>query len=216
MTNNSESTRTSATPDNGFAAAAAEAAALLRKGKPDKERAARVLLQGCGSRLIRYLHNHARVDEHQAEDLATQALLSFIDAPPEHAEAAPAYLYSVARSKAIDHVRKVTAQRRGGGRAEVALDEEDFIVLLDTQHGYSDMPAWVRDCVQKAAYVMQQQDPERFMVLQMVYEDWPAEDIAVYFGADPQNVSTRQKTAARDRKYQARQSARQYFEHCQE
>ena len=64
---------------------------------------------------------------------------------------------------------------------------------------------------------MQNEKPERAMVMLMVAEGWSAEEIAIYFGADPhRTITAQQLAAARDRVYRAKKEAQQFFEHCKE
>lgn len=204
---------------SSFTRAAEDAAQWVVQGAAGRERAAGHLLRHCGVRLIRFMQSHGRVPEAEAEELASDAVLAFVTKPLPQACRPDVWLWTIARNLLVSWARARHAQKRGGdvaGGMELAFDEEDFTALLETSHDHVELPAWVRDCVQKAAAVLQQEKPERAMVLHMVVEQWSDDEIAVYFGADPSAPTAKQCAAARDRRYRARQEARSYFEHCKD
>jgi len=194
--------------------------ACLNQGGKGREKAGRLLLEGCGARLMAYLrrHSYRQANDEDAEELMMNTIMAFITKPCPPYCNPEAWLYTIARNELIDWARKRNADKRGGkGPADIDLDDDELGNLFDTSLGHTEMHAWVRDCIQKAAAYMQEQSPERAMVLYMVADGWSAEEIAIYFGADPQQkISTQQQAAARDRRYRAKRDAQQYFEHCQE
>lgn len=201
-----------------FAEAVLRAAALCAQGAKGRNAAASLLVEHCYGRLIGYMKSHGRMPESEAEEVAADVFLNFVTKPIAPECPPEVWFWRIARSELIDWARKRNALKRGGnqGKTEIVLDDDDFLVLLDTDHGHTELPAWVRDCVHRAAVQMQAQRPERFHVLLMVFEDWSAEDVAVYFGAAPSVVTDKQKTAARDRLHRARLEAREFFKHCKD
>ncbi len=202
-----------------FSEAAAQAVACLGQGVKGRDQAARLLLQGCGGRLVSYIRRHSynQANEEDAEEILMNTVLAFVTKPMLTGVSADAWLFTITRNELIDWARKRNAEKRGGGQADVALDDDELGNLFDTELGHTELPAWVRDCIQKAAAYMQQVSPERAMVLFMVADGWSAEEIAIYFGADPtKDVTTQQQAAARDRRYRAKLEAQKYFEHCKE
>lgn len=203
-----------------FTNAAGQAMGLLSQGPKGREKAARILLDGCGARLKSYVqrHSYRQANEQDAEEIMMSSLMAFIDKPCPLNCNPQAWLFSIARNELIDWARKRNAEKRGGGGPpDVDLDDDELGNLFDTALGHTEMPSWVRDCIQKAAAYMQEASPERAMVLYMVADGWSAEEIAIYFGADPHKpITEQQKAAARDRKYRAKLEAQQYFEHCKE
>ncbi|MFM2121033.1 MAG: hypothetical protein RL722_2501, partial [Pseudomonadota bacterium] len=212
-----------ALPRSG-AADAAEAVRLARQGAQGQDQAASLLLRQWGARLMRYFMRHGRCSEAVAEELTADAILQFVlGLPPEHVPA-EVWLWTLSRHLLIDWARAQASRKRGGadmawsGRAEITLDDDSMLALLERQAPahHEDLPAWVRDCVHKAAALMEREEPRHAMVLWMVAQGWSAEEIAIHFGAPPEGVTERQRAAARDRVYRACQTARAHFDHCRE
>ncbi|MBP8018433.1 MAG: RNA polymerase sigma factor [Hylemonella sp.] len=207
------------TVDSGFTQGAAQAAQLLGKGVREKHQAAEQLLTRCAGRLKVYIrrHSYGHATEEDAEDLLSVTLIKFLESNVPAGCAPDAWLLTICKNVVLDWARKRQAEKRGGKDAvNVALDDDEDGNLLETLLGVTDLPAWVRLCVHKAMALMQLEKPERAEVLLFVAEGWTAEEIAVYFGADPNNISKQDLGAARDRKYRACQDAREYFEPCKE
>lgn len=202
-----------------FSEAAAKALACLGQGAKGRDQAARLLLQGCGGRLASYIRRHSynKATQEDAEEILMTVVMTFVTKPLPSGCNPDAWLFTIARNELVDWARKRQADKRGGGQVEVALDDDELGNLFDTELGHTELPAWVRDCIQKAAAYMQQVSPERAMVLFMVADGWSAEEIAIYFGADPdQEITPQQQAAARDRRYRAKVEAQKYFAHCKE
>ena len=204
---------------SGFTQGAAEAAQLLGKGVREKHLAAEQLLKRCAGRLKVYIrrHSYGYATEEDAEDLLSITLVKFLESNVPAGCAPDAWLLTICKNAVLDWARKRLADKRGGkDSVHVELDDDEGGSLLDTLLGVSDLPAWVRLCIHKAMALMQLEKPERAEVLMMVAEEWSAEEIAIYFGADPKNISKQDLGAARDRVYRARLVAREYFEPCKE
>lgn len=205
---------------HSFSGAAAQAVCHLSQGGQGRNQAARLLLDGCGGRLLSYIRtrSYRKASDQDAEEILMSTVMAFITDPLPSVCSPEAWLFTICRNQVIDWARKCNAEKRGGHRSEdVDLDDDEFGHLFDTSLGHTELPGWVRDCVQKAAALMQQTSPERAMVLLMVADGWSAEEIAIYFAADPsQKITAQQQAAARDRRYRAKLEAQKYFAHCRE
>jgi DNA-directed RNA polymerase specialized sigma24 family protein len=210
---------------------AAQAARWAREGAVGQDRAAALLLSSWGSRLLRYFVNHGRASDSVAEELASDAILQFVLQPVPASCPADVWLWTIARNALVDWARAQDTLKRGGsggssvhgpgaamqtGRIEITLDDDEMLALLDTQLGHVDLAPWIRDCVHKAAAWMEREEPRHAQVLWMVAQGWSAEEVAIHFGAPPEAVNERHRSAARDRIYRACQCAREHFAHCQE
>lgn len=201
------------------AAIAAEAAGLAAQGGKGRDKAWALLLPNFGGRMLHYFMRN-KVPEPIAEELVSDAIFNFVTKPIASSCPPEVWLWTIARNILVDWARARNAHKRGGqaegGRVEVSVDDDAMLALLETTEGSTDLPAWVRDCVHKAAALMDQQDRPHAEVLWMVAQGWRAEDVAVFYGAVPGKVTEQDKGAARDRVYRAREAARGYFEHCRE
>ncbi len=214
---------------------AAQAARWAREGATGQDRAAALLLSTWGARLLRYFAAHGRASDSVAEELTSDAILQFVLQPLPASCPPDVWLWTIARNGLIDWARAQDALKRGGaggkaggatgrsqgaamqtGRIEITLDDDEMLALLDTHHGHVDLAPWIRDCVHKAAAWMEREEPRHAQVLWMVAQGWSAEEVAIHFGAPPDAVNERQRSAARDRIYRACQCAREHFAHCQE
>lgn len=201
--------------DDGITAQAAEAA---RAGAAGRERAAGLLVRHRARRLQAFFRNN-KVSEAEAEELASEVVLNFITQPPRDCPA-EVWLWTLARNELIDWARRRAAQSRGGraegGPMEAAFDAEAWLAVQETVAGDTELPAWVRNCVQRAAAQLQRDEPGVAQVLLFKAQGWSAREIAVFYGAPPDKVSKADEGAARDRVYRACQTARDYFQHCKE
>ena len=201
--------------------ALAEAHPLALQGPTGQNKAAGVLLKANVAALLTGYFRRNSVPEGPAEELTSEVLVRLVTKMPTDKAPTSAWFWTLARNTVISWVRKRDAESRGGSQAdngptEVALDEDDFVQLIDREFGVSDLPAWVRDCVHKAAHLLQVEDHKTAEVLWLAYMDYSAEDIAVHFGAKAGAVTPTQLGAARQRKSHALGIARGYFEHCRE
>ncbi|MFG6432415.1 RNA polymerase sigma factor [Roseateles sp. LYH14W] len=207
--------RRSTLADDGIATQAAEAA---RTGAAGRERAAALLLRHRSRRLQGFFRNN-KVGEAEAEELTSEVVLNFITQPPQDCPA-EVWLWTLARNELIDWARKRAALSRGGsaqgGPLELAFDADAWLAVQETVAGDTELPAWVRNCVQRAAAQFEKDEPLTAQVLLFKAQGWSAREIAVFFGAPPARVSKAAEGAARDRVYRACQLARDYFQHCKE
>jgi RNA polymerase sigma factor (sigma-70 family) len=207
------------TVDSGFTQGAAQAAQLLGQGTPDKYQAAEKLLTRCASRMKAYIrrHTYGQATAEDIEDLLSETFMNFLEADIPGACSADAWLLTTCRNVIIDWARKRHADKRGGKDAvNLSLDDAEAGDYVASLFAHTDIAAWVRRCIHKAMALMQLEKPERAEVLFMAAQGWSAQEIAIYFGADPNNITKQDLGAARDRKYRACQEAREYFEPCKE
>lgn len=201
--------------DDGITTQAADAA---RAGAAGRERAATLLIRHRAKRLQGYFRNN-RVGEAEAEELASEVVLNFITQPPRDCPA-EVWLWKLARNELIDWARRRAAQSRGGnaegGAIETAFDADAWLAVQESVAGDTELPAWVRNCVQRAAAQLEKDEPGTAQVLLFKAQGWSAREIAIYYGAPEAKVSKADEGAARDRVYRACQLAREYFQHCKE
>lgn len=202
-------------------AIAAEAQALLRQGARGREAAAVLLYRRLGGRLTAYLRRH-RVPEAEAEELLTDILYKFIgtESTGSQDKSALALLWVIAERVLVDWVRRRETLRRGGGgqggALEVTLDEEHWLSLLETSHGGFDLPAWVRECVHRAAALFQHEKPRQAELLLRHAEGYSHRELAVLLGTEPAAVTPHLEKAIKSRVHHACKLAREYFEECKE
>lgn len=194
-----------------------DALRLIQQGGAFAERGAELLCRHLTRRVQRYFERH-RVPENQAEELVTEVWLKLLHSKYEGRVRAVVWLWMVAGSVLLDWVAKHQAERRAGGDAaqpiEVAVDDDTWHVIQDSVAA-TDAPPWLKLCLERAAFVFEQEEPRRAEVLRFSCEKWSAEEIAVYYGATPP-VTAKQQTAARNRVLDAAKRARSYFEHCKD
>ena len=194
-----------------------EAMRLIQQGGAFAERGAELLCRHLSRRVQRYFERH-RVPSNQAEELVTEVWLKLLTSRYEGRVRGVVWLWTVAGSVLLDWVDKTRAERRAGADAaqpmEIAVDDDAWHVLSESVAAAAP-PAWLKVCVERAAFLFEQEEPRRAEVLRFSCEQWSAEEIAVYYGATPP-VTTKQQTAARNRVLDAVKRARSYFEHCKD
>lgn len=190
---------------------------LIQQGGSFAEQGASLLCRHLSRRVQRYFERH-RVPHHQAEELVTEVWLKLLHSRYEGRVRAVVWLWMVAGSVLLDWVDKTKAERRVGSDAsqpiEVAVDDDTWSVIHDSVAA-AHPPPWLRLCLERAAFLFEQDEPRRAEVLRFSCEKWSAEEIALYYGATPP-VTAKQQTAARNRVLDAVKRARTYFEHCKE
>ncbi|MES2938478.1 MAG: sigma factor [Pseudomonadota bacterium] len=194
---------------------AAEALGLIRKG--EVEAGAELLVRRLTTRVQRYFERH-RVPADQAEELVSETWLKLVTSRFDGGTREIVWLWTVAKTVLLDWVRRTQAQRRSGTREERAMEvqmDDDGWALLAASVAGAQAPAWTTLCIERAAWQFEQDEPRRAEVLRFSCEQWSAEEIAMYYGAEPP-VTDKQKTAARNRVLDAMKRARGYFEHCRE
>ncbi|MCB1927652.1 MAG: sigma-70 family RNA polymerase sigma factor [Rhodocyclaceae bacterium] len=186
---------------------------LMGRGHPHVGAALRQLDERMNRRVFRYFCRH-RVDQQTAEELVNDLWMKIYDARDKPPDRPGVWLWTLARHMVVDWLRERTAEKRGEGR-EIAMDDDAWKSVVET-HPASTLPSWVRICLERASWQFEQDDPARAEVLRLVAEGWTDSEIAVYYGADPDKITDKQRGAARDRAYQARKRAREYFAECKE
>ena len=186
---------------------------LTQQGPRGIELAGRMLHRNLYGWMTRYFVRH-RVPEATAEELTNDVWLKVLTHPHPGLVRPAAWVRTIARNVLIDWVRMQSAEMRGND-VTVALDSDAWSTLLETA-GSGKPPAWVRLCIERAAWQMEQDDPVRFELLAMIVDGWETRDIAIYEGADPENISVKILGAIRDRVDQVRIKARSYFAECKE
>lgn len=199
---------------------AAKAFELIAAGRVTD--GAKLLNKSFGRRLSGYFFRR-RVPEAHAEELAADALFTVIEQlcrdPGKQIDHPMAWIWCVARTTLYDWIRRETAEKRGGKDAPAQVDLDDLTDKLVAQAYPCPTTEWavgVKSCMERAIARFEQAHPACAAVLHMVYEDWTSEEIAVYYGADPNNVTDDDKKRARQRKSYALQTARRFFEDCKE
>lgn len=194
-----------------------DAMRLIQQGGSFAEQGAGLLCRHLSRRVQRYFERH-RVPENQAEELVTEVWLKLLNSKYEGRVRAVVWLWMVAGSVLLDWIAKHKAERRAGADAsrpvEVAVDEDTWNVISESVAA-ANPPPWLRLCLERAAFLFEQEEPRRAEVLRFSCEKWTAEEIAVYYGASPP-VTAKQQTAARNRVLDAVKRARTYFAHCKD
>ncbi|MBK9443727.1 MAG: hypothetical protein IPN53_21525 [Comamonadaceae bacterium] len=147
---------------HSFSGAAAQAVCHLSEGAKGRNQAARLLLDDCGGRLMSYIRtrSYRKASDQDAEEIMMSTVMAFVTEPIPTGCSPDAWLFTICRNQVIDWARKCNADKRGGkDPADVDLDDDEMGNLFDTSLGHTELPGWVRDCVQKAAAFMQQTSP---------------------------------------------------------
>lgn len=196
---------------------AEQAMRLIQQGGTFREQGAALLCRHLSRRVQRYFERH-RVPENQAEELVTEVWLKLLCSRYEGRVRAVVWLWTVAGSVLLDWVDKTRAERRAGSDAaqpvELAVDDAAWGLLSESVAAPAP-PPWLTLCLERAAFVFEQEEPRRAEVLRFSCERWSAEEIAIYYGATPP-VTPKQQTAARNRVLDAVKRARSYFAHCKD
>jgi DNA-directed RNA polymerase specialized sigma24 family protein len=169
-----------------------------------------------GARVLGYLRRH-RVPEADAEELVTDVWMKFLGSHYDGQARPVVWLWTIVQSVWVDWARARASQKRGGSgeeRLEVEVDAQTLEALADAVQA-PNAPGWLRLCLERAAWQLEQDDPNRAHVLWLWYSGQSATEIAIVFGAKPP-PNAKQEAAARNRVLEATRRARAYFEHCKE
>jgi DNA-directed RNA polymerase specialized sigma24 family protein len=191
---------------------AEQALALLTSGRvsrQDREKAAYILVKRMGGGLKRHVMYKVGLNEDQAEEAVTDAVMRFLETPPRPGSAG-GWLYATVFTKGVDILRKAMAEKRGGGVEHVSVD-----VPPDSEfgpgHGSPQLVA--ADDTEKTVRLRQligvivdefkERGPDYVAVLHLVMQGCPEQDIAEELNISP--------ALAKARVYQLRQIARKVF-----
>ncbi|MBL8483027.1 MAG: hypothetical protein JNJ60_12585, partial [Rhodocyclaceae bacterium] len=191
----------------------AEAMELLKQGNKGVNAAALLLERNLGRRMARYFER-CKVHPDDVEELVNELWFKIVTSDAEERVVPVAWMWRVASNVMRDWYRRRRAVT-GEAANTVGLDVEDWLALMET-YGAKAPPPWLRLCLERAMWQLEQDDPGRAEVLRMVCDGWTDIEIAVYFGADPDRIDKQTKNNARDRVYRARKKAAEYFSACKE
>lgn len=186
---------------------------ISKGGRPQINQAVMLLDKELTNRVTRYFLRH-RIPPEVAEELTNDLWLKLVTSRFDGRTRPVVWMWKIGRSLMIDWIRHEAAEKRGRS-AQGDLDDDKWLELMESVPGMS-MPGWIRLCIERAIWQLEQDDPARAEVLRMVFEGWTDVEIAIYYGADPDTLSKKQQTAARDRVYRARKRAQEYFADCKD
>lgn len=175
----------------------------------------RRLTYGNGSRIV-------GMAPEDAEECATDAIVRFTNSKPDGKASGLSWLYKCMDSQALDFHRRRLADKRGGDTEIGPLYGDDDKILPEVESAVpmfsSAAPArpGLADCMEDAIKAFEQDHAAYAQMLRLVAEDWDNEELAVYYGADPDNISPRLLATVRQRKSHALKMAREYFEPCKD
>lgn len=187
---------------------------ISKGGRPQINQAVMLLDKELTNRVTRYFLRH-RIPPEVAEELTNDLWLKLVTSRFEGRTRPIVWMWTLGRSLMLDWHRNRSAEKRGKN-LQVDLDEDDWLALMEFEPAAS-TPGWVRLCIERAMWQMEQDDPARAEVLRMVFDGWSVAEVAAYYyGANPDGPSEKQISAAKDRTYRARKLARKYFADCKE
>lgn len=186
---------------------------ISKGGRPQINQAVMLLDKELTNRVTRYFLRH-RIPPEVAEELTNDLWLKLVTSRFDGRTRPVVWMWKIGRSLMIDWIRHEAAEKRGRA-AQGDLDDDKWLELMESVPSLS-MPGWIRLCIERAIWQLEQDDPARAEVLRMVFEGWTDVEIAIYYGADPDTLSKKQQTAARDRVYRARKRAQEYFADCKD
>lgn len=186
---------------------------ISKGGRPQINQAVMLLDKELTNRVTRYFLRH-RIPPEVAEELTNDLWLKLVTSRFDGRTRPVVWMWKIGRSLMIDWIRREAAEKRGRA-AQGDLDDDEWLELMESVPSMS-MPGWIRLCIERAIWQLEQDDPARAEVLRMVFEGWTDVEIAIYYGADPDTLSKKQQTAARDRVYRARKRAQEYFADCKD
>lgn len=213
-----------------------EAMRLIAAGNTEK--GAEVLVRHLSGALQRTCMHRYRISIDDAEELVMEAIFKIVKGQFQHETQPLIWIRTIVRNVCLDWLEKARAAKRGGPKtptdrgdaagAQTAQQlaerqggqgsadfEQDGDAFLAERVSDQRMPAWIRLCVERAAWQFERDEPRRAEVLRMKTEGWSAEEIALHFGATPP-VQKKQEVAARNRVLDAMKRAREYFQHCKD
>lgn len=188
-----------------------------------RDEAARLLVDSYGATLRGIFMNNSLRD--CADEMLSDTFCKFISMkkPPDDLACAEAYLFQMARNVVLDHARRRNSISRGGGTqggpAEILMDDEELLEAMAASNEPSEDPQWhkaLKDCVEKALAFMRKELPAAAEALWLQYRDYSAQEVAIYYGAVPNELTPRLLANARQRISDACKKARPYFQHCKD
>ena len=175
-----------------------------------------------GRRIQRhFMRNH--VPEAEAEELLNEVIVKFIFSTPagDHALSPIKLLWTIVHHELIDWARRKNRVGRGkaanGAAIEVHAIDEVWALLMDTTNPVFDLPGWVRECVHRAAAMLQHDKPLVASILMFYVHGYSHRELAAFIddiAAD--KVTTLQERAAKVRVHSYCAVAREYFQGCKE
>lgn len=199
---------------------------LVRRGTPaDLEAAAVRLFRDARNLILRRLHyghgNVVGMSEEDAEDNLYATIERFVRSKPDGTASGLNWLYRLIDAQALDFHRRRRAEKRGGGDIEEGFYTADDELRPDVEaaeplFGSPEQRPGLDDCMERAVEAFEKDLPAYARVLRLVAQGLDNDDLAVEYGADPENITEGQRKNIRQRKSHALKQAREYFEPCKE
>lgn len=186
---------------------------ISKGGRPQINQAVILLDKELTNRVTCYFLRH-RIRPDVAEELTNDLWLKLVTNRFDGRTRPVVWMWKICRNLMVDWIRREAAEKRGSS-SQGELDDDKWLELMESVPSVF-LPGWIRLCIERAMWQLEQDDPARAEVLRMVFEGWTDVEIAIYYGADPDKLSKKQQTAARDRIYRARKRAQEYFADCKD
>lgn len=206
----------------------AEARKLHAEGRPKdahraEEAAGRLMCEGPLAAWLLSVFRRRGIPHGTAEELAMEVWRKLIAGRYEVRTNAFALLARMARSRLVDHLRARRgteddpALRAGPAAEGDTEDSDDWIRAFDRLVGGYECDYEQRQCVHRKLAEFAAAEPAKGELLMMVAEGLTAKEIAhIVLKKALEEVSKKDEGAMRDRIYQARKRAIEYFKECKE